>query len=118
MMHPFAGHAAIAAETQPEKRSANRIFERFCMLTMPLGSVICEYTRDVVEENFGTVFTVPAPVVTVEAANPPVRLLAFGVLAATDTGLAAMGAAVGRFRAAEFVPALANADAGNPPNVS
>src|ERR1700686_881182 len=114
MTHPFAGQAAMAAETPPEKRSANKIFERFCMLTMPLLSVICEFAIAVVEKNFGTVPIVPAGVVTVEAANAPARLPAFGVLATTEPGLP-VGSALAR--AAEFVPALTKADAGNPPNV-
>src|ERR1700719_3292723 len=116
MMHPFTGQAATAAETPPGKRSANRIFERFCMLTMPLLSVICEFAIAVVEKNFGTVPIVPAEVVTVEAANAPARLPAFGVLATTDPG-PTVAPALPRLRAAAFVPALANADAGNPPNV-
>src|SRR5229473_200879 len=117
MMHPLAGHAAIAAETPPGKRSANRIFERFCMLTTPLLSVIWEFMRDVEKENFGIVLIVPAKGMRVEAVNGPAILPAFGALAAADAGLAVAGSAPGRFRAAELVPALANADAGNPPNV-
>src|SRR5882757_2524246 len=85
MMHPFAGHAAMAAETPPEKRSANRIFERFCMLTTPLLSFICEFTRDVGPENFGTVLIVPLATVTAEAAgvldrDPPNGAAATAVL--------------------------------------
>src|SRR5438309_1103867 len=115
MMHPFAGHAAMAAETPPEKRSANRIFDRFCMLTIPLESVIWEFTRDVVEENFGIVFSVPEPVVTVDASTELATALAF--CAATGPGPADGDSAAGRFWATELAPALANADAGNPPNV-
>src|ERR1700726_4355674 len=107
MMHPFAGHVAMAAETPPEKRSANRIFDRFCMLTMPLRSVICEFASAVEEENFGTVLTVPAPVVTAEAANALARLFAFGVLATTDPVVALVGSVLGRLRAAEFARTLA-----------
>src|SRR5579863_572005 len=56
--HPFAGHAATASGTPPEKRSAKRIFERFCMLTDPPASVICELASPP-PENFGTTLTGP-----------------------------------------------------------
>jgi len=39
---------------------------RFCIPTIPLASVIWEFTMDVAEPNLGTAFTVPPGVVTVE----------------------------------------------------
>src|SRR6267154_3967416 len=117
MMHPFAGHASTAAGTPAANRSANKIFERFCMLTTPLLSVIWEFRREVDNENFGIALIVPTEGMRLEAVNGPAILPAFGALAAADAGLAVAGSAPGRFRAAELVPALANADAGNPPNV-
>ena|SRR5436305_1033970 len=119
MMHPFAGHAAMAAETPPENRSANRMFERFCILTVPLVSDICEFTRDAGPENFGTVFMVPLADVTAAAiaALDKAPALAPDPVTAADVVLEVVGTVEGTLRTEAPVPAFANAEAGNPPNV-
>jgi hypothetical protein len=116
MMHPFAGQAAIAAETPPGKRSAIRIFERFCMLTMPLISVIWEFTREVGLANFGTVLSVPVATARAESVKvldrfPPKEVAAAGILLLVGSG-------AGTERTGEPLLAFAYADAGSPPNVA
>src|SRR5215471_4681611 len=112
-MHPFAGHAAMASATPPGKRSANKVLERFCMLTAPLLSVICEFTRDVGPENFGTVLSVPVAIARAELVN----VLDRDAAAATPV-LLVVGSAVGTVKMGEPLPAFAKADAGSPPNVA
>src|SRR5579871_3330514 len=71
MTHPSAGHAATASDTPFAKRSAKMILERFCMLTVPPASVICELASPP-PENLGTTFTGPTrPTIAVEAPELP-----------------------------------------------
>src|SRR5580698_1993232 len=71
MTHPFVGHAATASGTPPEKRSAKMIFERFCMLTEPPASVICELASPA-PENLATTLTGPTrPTIAPEAPAEP-----------------------------------------------
>src|ERR1700744_1465447 len=83
MMHPFAGHAATASGTPLAYRSAKMIFERFCMLTMPPASLICELASPP-PENLGitlrgptrpsSVFEGPVPTETAVLVTVPLAL--------------------------------------------
>src|ERR1700760_712121 len=101
------------------------IFERFCMLTEPPASVICELASPA-PENLGTTFTGPTrPTIAAEASDvtealdEPVEVAGVVVIAGV--------AGISGFAITEAVPvvssdetpalALANAEAGNPPSV-
>src|SRR5580698_2650637 len=130
MTHPFVGHAATASGTPPEKRSAKMILERFCMLTEPLASVICEVASPA-PENLGTTFTGPTrPTIAAvgpEALAEPAEVA--GLVALVVGGVVAVVVALGIsvFVITADVPGtdsdetpmltLANAEAGSPPRV-
>src|SRR5580700_4455609 len=102
MMHPFAGHAWMASGTPPGNRSANRIFERFCRLTVPLASVICELASP------------PPPTALAE---PREAADSTAVPVVLGTPVFAITVSVPDVGTDETPGALANAEAGNPPKV-
>ena len=123
MTHPFVGHAATASGTPPAKRSAKRIFERFCMLTAPPESVICELASPP-PENLGTTFTGPTrPTIAPEPSVEPAETaeVAAGVAAVPVAlgigGLAITADVPGADSDETPVVTLANAEAGSPPRV-
>src|ERR1700736_1434007 len=111
IMHPEAGQAATASATPPGKRSAKSVFARFCILTAPFESVICESIKDVAVENFGTLFSDPITAgITEEGCATTDAAAACAELADVVSTVAAPSTAVGAV-------IFAKADAGKPPNV-
>src|ERR1700722_16859946 len=95
------------------------IFERFCMVTTPPASVICELASPP-PENLGITFTGPTrPSIVFVAPDEPTGAtkLVGAPLALGTTGAATTVAVPGVDSDAAFALALAKAETGNPPRV-
>src|SRR5579862_4168753 len=87
MTQPFAGQAATASGTPPEYRSAKRTLERFCMVTMPPESVICEFANPP-PEYLGITFTGPTRPVIADVGSVETDGVAAGTTAGAGTEVA------------------------------
>src|ERR1700685_253135 len=118
MMQPFAGQAATASGTPPEYRSAKRTLERFCIVTMPPASVICELANPP-PEYLGTTFTGPTrPVIAAVGSLEEAGVVAEAPTGTgTDVGKGTLVTVCDALCVSEVLCARMNADGGSPPNV-
>src|SRR5580704_7460565 len=118
MMQPLAGQAATASGTPPEYRSAKRTLERFCILTTPPASVICELASPP-PEYLGITLTEPTRPVIADVGSLEEAGAAAGATAGTGTEVATgtLVTVCDVLCVSEVLCARMNAEAGSPPKV-